>query len=683
MSYRQLKPKRPIEQQDTQVDPQSGRVLGYVRQSSTKQVEQNTESPELQEAAIKAAAHRAGMKEITVLVEGGGKRGVSASKLRIDQRAELRTIIQEVKAGTCKAVAVKEVSRLFRPKFMAEVETFMEVLAEHGVPLLTEAQNFDFRLENDRLIFRILADFAGRKISGEIAAMNEAGRQASARGDYRGGGIPIGFVVCRDKTDTQHYGRFIVYEPHARVVRRLYKRYRELNGRFNILAREVAMMPFVFPDFGPDVHEKDIKACLLKKVPGGYHISKRALFKLLTAVEYAGYWQHDGTLLADEHGTPKQNHEAIVPLDDWQFAFTHLSFTDLNGEPNTNRQGRHTTWTQRGKKDSEAVLKGILVSPLGRVQHNGDVYRVVAPVQGKNSFYSNTLTMNSAELDYIFVDHLLESMEDITMGEYMKDLLQQVREQHAQELVTVPQQIAKYEHEIANRQAFIAATGASGDVPTLLKYNAEIVELRGIIAALANKANQATIEEEELQGIVDDIDMAHKEWAEMTLQRRQLFVTLITRSISLDELSAHFLRLTVVWKGPFKAPRDDCYIFRADGSRTQWSDQDDTILEEMYPHADRYAILQRFPMRSWMSIAARAEVIGLQRFTRLNTYDCPRNVSLTDWQLIQRYNLPYDATWAESDLHIFWVQIMSPVDENLESANRRCRPFSSTTGHAF
>src|SRR5437899_940986 len=105
-----LKPKRTIEEQDPQVEPQSGRVLGYVRQSTDTQVEQNRESAELQEAAIKTAAKRAGADEITVLVEGGGTRGSSASRLRIDQRTELRTIIQEVKADKVRAIAVWSVS---------------------------------------------------------------------------------------------------------------------------------------------------------------------------------------------------------------------------------------------------------------------------------------------------------------------------------------------------------------------------------------------------------------------------------------------------------------------------------------------------------------------------------------------------------------------------------------------
>jgi len=664
-----LKPKRTIEEQNAQTKPQSGIVLGYVRQSSTKQVEQNTESPELQEAAIKAAAHRTGMKEITVLVEGGGKRGVSASKLRIDQRTELRTIIQEVKAGTCKAVAIKEVSRLFRPKWLTEVEIFMEALAEHGVLLLTEAQNFDFRRENDRLIFRLLADFAGRKISGEIEAMNEASRQAAARGDYRGGGVPVGFTVCRDKTDTLNCGRFIVYEPHARIVRRLYKRYRELNGQFNILAREVASMPFVFPDFETWVDERDIKSCLLKQVPGGYHISKKALFRLLIAVEYAGYWMYstgknaqgktEWELRTDQNGKPIQNHEPIVPLDDWEFAFNRLSFACLDGEENTNRQGRHTTWTQQGKTVPDALLRGILTSPLGHIHYSADDYRAVAPAPDLNDFYCTNFTINAATLDYIFTEHLLESMEDLVLGDTIRETLQQVQEQHAEELVTVPQQIAGYTRDIATLEAFIHAVGPDGDKETMRKFNAEIKEKRGIIEALEDKANRAAIEEQELQAIVDDIDKANQEWDEMKLERKQLFVSLITRSISIDQLSAHCLRLTIIWRGPFKAPRDDCYIFRADGSHMEWTPKDEEDLADLYPHADRYTILQRFPKRAWTSIITWAGELGIRRFTRLNTCDVPKRISLVDWEILQRYGIPYDECEWQNSLQIFWTQVTS------------------------
>src|SRR5260370_31307080 len=96
-------------------------------------------------------------------------------------------------------------------------------------------------------------------------------------------------------------------------------------------------MDVVFPDFEEWVSPLDVHRFMFKKVPGGYHISRVALLHLLTAVEYVGYWKVDGELLVDVDGIPVKNHAAIVPFDDWQYAFTCLSFTTLDGLANTAR----------------------------------------------------------------------------------------------------------------------------------------------------------------------------------------------------------------------------------------------------------------------------------------------------------------------------------------------------------
>jgi hypothetical protein len=121
--------------------------------------------------------------------------------------------------------------------------------------------------------------------------MTDARRKVTRRGEYAGRPLVVGFIVDRDKTSPTH-GHFIVYEPHAKVVRRLYARYRALEGRFNLLAAEVASMEYVFPDFEEWVSELDKSALRLKKVPGGYTISRVSLYHLLTAFEYRGWCKY-------------------------------------------------------------------------------------------------------------------------------------------------------------------------------------------------------------------------------------------------------------------------------------------------------------------------------------------------------------------------------------------------------
>jgi hypothetical protein len=502
------------------------------------------------------------------------------------------------------------------------------------------------RQDTDRFLFRTYAWLAGKENEDRTKLLSGGNALGAARGDYRGGGLPVGFIVDRDKLSPT-FGRFLVYEPHAAIVRRLYKRYRELNGRFSALAKEVAAMPYVFPDFESWVDERDIRACFLKKVPGGYHMTKRSLFRLLTAPEYAGYWVYstgkndegelEYALLTDEQGKPVQNHEAIVPLADWRFAFDRLSFTHLDGEENTDRPGRHTTWTQQGKTVQEALLKGILTSPPGYVYYGNGSYRIMTPVPEMHGHYENTLSVNASDLDSIFTEHFLERMNDVVYGRTIKEMLQQVQQQHAEELITIPEQIKGYEAEIAARQGYILAVGNSGDVKTIQKFDTEIKELRGIISALEAKETKAAVEEEVLQKIVHNIDKVRHDWGKMKLDRKQFFISLITRSVSIKKLSTHFLRFTVVWRGPSRQPREYCYIFRSAGAPLACTPQDEEDLRNLYPHADRYTILQRFPQRSWMSIVTWAYEKGIKRYVQGNAGDIPARLSLEDWEIIQQH----------------------------------------------
>jgi hypothetical protein len=209
----------------------------------------------------------------------------------------------------------------------------MEVCAKHDVLVILPNKTFDFNDSNDRLMFKLEAEFAAKDNELRTRLLSEARLRKSMRGEYDGRILSVGIIVDRDKT-SKTYGHYIPYEPHAKVVRWLYKRYRELGGRFNLLASEVAKMDVVFPDFEPWVSKLDKARLRLEKVPGGYHMSRDGPFSLLTAVEYAGYWKV---------------HEAIVSGDDWEYAWRRLSWTTLTGEKNVERVVPHNSWINESK----------------------------------------------------------------------------------------------------------------------------------------------------------------------------------------------------------------------------------------------------------------------------------------------------------------------------------------------
>src|SRR6266852_2604485 len=448
MTYRQLKPRQVVPLELVETELTAEQVAAYLRQSSDFQVLNNTESADMQlTGALRYAVSRGlNADKIVIAHEGGGKRGVSGS-LRIDQREKLQEIVAGIKDGTIKVVWAYSVSRLFRDPYGVQVGVFIELCAEHGVKVVIEnAKTFDFTNSFDVIMFQFLANIAAKENADRSLLLHQANGRKSNRGEFDGRPLVVGYIVDRvkllaDGKPNPSYGKFIEYVPHARVVRRVYARFRELGGQFNLLAAEVARMSVVFPDFEDWVSSLDIRRFQHKKVPGGYHISRIGLFHLLTSVEYAGYWKTNGQVLADTDGKPLINHAAIVPMDDWQYAFRCLSFTDLNGLPNRERT-HGSTWISVKKAATNTALAGILVSPLGTVQNTAGSYRVTEQIVGKSQ-RSNTLTVNAEFVDALWQARLIERIGEIDHDEFFEEQLARLKQQNARELVSVDEQIAR------------------------------------------------------------------------------------------------------------------------------------------------------------------------------------------------------------------------------------------------
>ena len=651
MAYRQL--REALTEQSAAIEQEliSRPLVIYVRFSTTAQTVNSVESKELQLTVAQKRAIAQGWSSdmITVAEEGGGTRGVSGT-LRIDQRPTLQSIMAGIEAGTVKAIMCYSVSRLFRDSFGIQAGIFMEACALHDVVVITANQTFDFkRNQQDILIFQISVQIAAQENKLRSKLLNDANNNKAKDGRYNGRTLTVGFVVDRDKM-SKTYGRYLVYEPHARVVRRLYARYRELHGQFNLLAAEVAQMAVVFPDFEDWVDKRDVHKLRLNKVPGGYHISHTGLLHLLTAVEYIGHWKTGG------HIVKENNHPALWDdLSDWEFAFKRLSFVTLTGATNAERIDAHVNWTPVNKQDRSkyALLQGLLTSPLGTVQYTKGNYLVTEKREGKG-YRTSTLTIDAKMLYSVFFNRLNKRMREVSFRDKLWDELQSVKAQNARALVSVDQQIKRYRGEIAGIQAYIVATGSTADKKTLQEFNEQLLELRGHLEALEAKKNKADVDERTLGDLHREIVryMSSKGIglaAFATADELRRLARLATDSISIDGYSAHFLRLTVVWSAPFQQT-DIAYIYRENSERQAWTEAERFDLAMLYPLVDRQALLERWPKRSWLSILTVAREMGLERYTKENSSGInDRALSLADWQLLNEpdctLGYPYNEHW--------------------------------------
>src|SRR6266567_2731097 len=289
-----------------------------------------------------------------------------SGRLKMEERPAFRQMLGFIRSGTVKAVIAVEVDRLFRDKFGAEYGKFMEICEQYGVLVVCPDMVYDFRDNYSITRFRdrcIAAwEYMEYQIYGKmIGAKDFLGRTCR----YTGGCIPVGFIIDRRKKLANgmlnpHFRKYMVYEPHARIVFAIYRRFRELNGRLWQLHRELRRQSFVFPEFEEWVEADGfLIRTNLKKVSGGYTIGITAIRELLCNVAYIGYWVYKNVLISTA------SHNSVIlseELDLFWYAFNRLSCENPDGTPNEHYFGNPAAHKhiQAGGDVPDAMLKYLI-----------------------------------------------------------------------------------------------------------------------------------------------------------------------------------------------------------------------------------------------------------------------------------------------------------------------------------
>ena len=242
----------------------------YARQSTKEQVLKNREAYDQQTIGLVKRATELGWDRSRILVYIENKRAdgkwVSASGwLRIDQRAGLQALSERIERDEVKTVLVWAVDRLFRDEDMIQPAVFAKLCKEHHCVIITVDDQFAFHnpRNDDRKRFldaaQAAADYVTKHVKGRMLPARE---QMSLRGQSDSRRIAVGYIVVdrqrylADGSDNPNYRRLVVYEPHARVVKWLFRRYRELGGNLRALYREMLTWPYVFPFFTDPIHAR-------------------------------------------------------------------------------------------------------------------------------------------------------------------------------------------------------------------------------------------------------------------------------------------------------------------------------------------------------------------------------------------------------------------------------------------
>ncbi len=617
----------------------------YGRQSQKVQIINNREAYEQQTLRLLEYAEELGwMQEYIILCyenkRKDGKWKNASAMLRIDQRPGLSSIVESIKSGEVKTVLVWAVDRLFRDPDMIQPAVFAKICKDHNVIVLTidDYFNFNHPKRDDLTRFLELAKAAADYITKHVKGrMHPARNQVSKRGEHDGRAVATGFIL------RQGNKKYEVYVPHADIVNaQLFKRFRELDGQFNLLWREIGTRRDLFPPYPKDMDIIGVNNKERFERPFG--VTYQGLKDMLTNVAYIGIWY------SQPKGKPTiliyHNHPAIVDEEDFWYAFNRLSKTTVTGEPL--HQDRHPTrFTRAGTIPSKALLDGIVQSPIPgyhvyvfQLAHTPDAAEYTITGQDQKEVKRYRASIKVRTLDAVFVSKLkyrlrlfqaLDAVRDKTQSQKareasMYEYLKTVQKLTNQTYVSVDEQIAEAKSQIAKWERSKRISEEEDYEEGIREAVRELKSKRAILHALEEKkAHEAT--EEDLQAAASLILSASDEYDAMRFDKKQKLVRHVTTKVLLTEVADNFLKLEISWS-PFMGTDviDIAFIWRQGRTRATWTTQNEELLREVYP-SDHDTILKAFPNRTWESIKTRAYRIGVNRSYQFNNSALPPNLS--------------------------------------------------------
>jgi len=609
--------------------PTNKPIVQYIRQSTTKQLKRNKQSYELQDSDLRRNLLAMGWQNNDAsIIKIDSDQGKSGTKRR-DERTgldQLYVLLEQDKAG---AVAAFDVSRLYRVLSRAEYGTFCDLVLERGIPVVTFARIYwPNRVDNDQLNddFRAAAMFIEEIIKGKLIAAKN--RHIEYDASYGGHSIPFGFIVAGmgdEQADRKFYS---IYEPHTKMVRWVFRRFKELGGSLPALARELDRMDFRFPAFASGITPR---VSLRADSDGTYPLRNRnALISILTNKSYIGWYEYGGMLVS------RTAHDAIVPIDEFTFAYEAITGRTLEGEELQDRKPR-----ERRYGGKSALLDGVLHSDELPVYVIADRYMAKAECNG---FPKSELVVKVEELDTAFSRAMIATLAGIEVAhrqglhETLHEQVTALQQQQQEHASGYEQSLARIDVEIGNAEMARRVSKEEGDEQGYRENTRQLVQLNRDRTAIEVKLQQADSEAEELEDCHNLLECAVRDWKGMDTDKRKRLVRLLGVDANLTELSQHFIRLDVLFVSPIDR-NITIYLHRANGSRQFWNEEEDHILAGLFPTASKQTVMEALPTHSWTAICNR----GYERLQIRRTANSSDTLTHADMLVMRKYGAKVDS----------------------------------------
>jgi len=602
-----------------------------IRQSDERGKEEHAYSREAQLKLVEYAMRlRDDTTDVHIRIYDEGA-GVSGQK-HIHQRKVLNELYNDVKRGIIGSLVIIHEDRLFRDQYHTNDTTFIKHLAENNVMLFIKIDNrrYDCAKSSDRkaLLDKLIA--SRNYLEEQVLGKMNGGQEAKAlNGQFDGRNLAMGYVVKGKKKQQV----ILIYEPWAKVIRWMFARFKELES-VTKFAHEIELMPYLFPDPTADDFLEFTFKIRMTKVPGGFKPScVEAIKYMLSNLMYAGAWIYNDSVIM------WNDEMAIVDKEVALWAYHKITGRDIEGNLLENVERRKLR-----DNGAEAVLKFLLQDPIGSIyvthlKHPEYIRQTLIKdhkAEGK-LFRDITFAIRAHLIDDIFLERVKEvAHANKYLAKHIEASIAELEEKHAESVVSVEDHLTQVRLEIEKTLALLHDQILTLDEKSKEKFNKDLLGLREREKKLLVEQGQATqaslkADYQELSDVLQDIP---SRLDTCSMQRKQKLARLVTESVMIEEISVHWLRLTVIWRGSLADRPDVCLIWRQRGRRSDdWTPKEDEYITTNYPKGDKWIILEALPTRTWNMIYQRALVLGVYR--QINTLNCiPQNVTVQDLNVI-------------------------------------------------
>jgi hypothetical protein len=601
----------------------------YGRQSSLFQVQNNTASNDYQineQRRILIYQYKWSEKLIIEYFDDFAFSGT----LGIGERVGITNLVEDIEAGIIKAVYVFLEDRLFRDRHLENVVKFARICFERKIYIITNYRIYRMWLDADKNDFIEACKRAWEQFDTQINKRMIPMRAYKAHaGYYDSRGINIGYIVDKDKKSPT-YNRYIIYEPHAEVIRWIYRRFIELSGSLALLGDELEQQTVHFRWYEDTYFNK---RCPLMKVPGvGYRIGTwKTLKAILTNKVYIGVWKAGD----EEH---PGNHTAIIDIVTWETVQELMEARAAKTQPITRKE--------------LSVLSGLIDRPAPGY--------TVSIERESETRARKAITFSEREYGLLYASKTDEIHYEIVEDTYREALTRYI-EREDQFIEYAREATQLYEREEKNKrhiQETIGRLRARHDnlynevtdhtlqIPKEAKRKMyeEMSDLETEITRLETVLKQKKTNLD-FPTLIELIGKVKEHWKEIPVDLLHDLATIFTKGIRLTAISPHMWEMCIKWK----IWGEDTYIiWQSYQSHLKWTGEEEQTLKRMLEEKrDVQEILDALPRFSYDSIYTKCkrdcDKFGIEvnpfSFQGWRLDSC---LTEEDREIIARYNIPME-----------------------------------------